>query len=107
MVSLKDVFALLIETGMMVSFTRAGYLLGNSPGTKVVFAVLAFVLLAVFWGMTLSPKATYPFRESTSVFVKAILFAIAAGLFYKSGWPAVSVLFALASLVYFTLPRSF
>ena len=82
-----------LELWALVAFGLWGVLLGPTPVSRVALGVGAPLLIAVFWGTFLSPKAARPLSPMGAPWAKLAVFALAAVALWVTGHTAQSVVF--------------
>ncbi len=76
----------LLELVAFAAFSYWGYHINAGAAEKIIFAILTPLVVATFWGVFLSPKASLPiFSFPLRTSFKLALFIIASGALYASG----------------------
>ena len=68
----------LIELVMLWSIGLWGFQMGTSPVLKWLLALGLPLMVAVFWGMFMAPRALYPLSDGVHLFMQIVLFGLAA-----------------------------
>ncbi|WP_336785713.1 YrdB family protein [Paenibacillus sp. MMO-177] len=90
----------LLELAAFVVFGYWGYQLQSDKPISILLAVVTPLVLAVLWGMFLSPKATvaifsYPVRTA----LKLVVFLAASGALYSTGREKLGLAFLIVSVI--------
>ncbi|WP_041613465.1 YrdB family protein [Paenibacillus sp. JDR-2] len=90
----------LLELVAFIVFGYWGYHLQSVRIISILLAVAAPLVLAVLWGMFLSPKASvaifsYPVRTA----LKLVVFLAASGALYSTGHEKLSLAFLIISVL--------
>lgn len=84
--------AFVLEAVAWVTLARWGWQTGNSASVRWALALLAPLAFMVFWGLFLSPKATFTLPVNLKSSLQLLVFALAA----CAAWPVWGRPFALA-----------
>ncbi|GGJ46359.1 YrdB family protein [Deinococcus roseus] len=68
----------LIELVMLWSIGLWGFQMGTTPILKWLLGIGLPLLVAVFWGTFMAPKALYPLSDGLHLFMQIVLFGLAA-----------------------------
>lgn len=88
MIIIKNANLLLIFLVEMAALGILGYwgfITGNNMIIKVCLGIGSPLLFAVFWGIFLAPKASFPLNPVLAYTIKFILFLLVAYVFYLTG----------------------
>ena len=85
----------LLELCMLGVVAYWGFETGDGAAMQVLLGVGVPVLMAVVWGMFISPKASVPLRPVPWVALQAVLFGLAAVALATFASPALAVAFLL------------
>ena len=98
--------AFLLELAMLVIYGYFGYRL-LPAGTPAVFniglAILLPVVLAVFWGFRLAPKAVKRFKMPGLLIAKVMIFGAGTVMLWRLGNTSLAVVAAVVSAVHLGL----
>lgn len=75
----------LLELCMLAAVGYWGFKMHSTWTMKIILGIGLPLLIAVIWGMFVSPKATYPLNGLTRLSVELILFGSGALALYASG----------------------
>jgi len=91
--------AFLLELCALAAFAWWGYQVGQGTPTKIALAAGVPLVVAVFWGLFVAPRA--PFRTTPAVkFALALaVFALAAVALYVTGLQTFALIFVIAALL--------
>lgn len=97
--TLNLALAFFIELAMLIAIGYWGFQLKQGLFLRILAGIGLPVLVAVAWGVFLSPKAMVPLAEPFKAIAKLLLFGLAAYLLYLAGSTRWSLIFAIAVLV--------
>lgn len=89
----------LLELCALAALGYWGYHTGPSTPTKIGLAIGAPVLMAVFWGAFLAPKAAVPLAAPLSLALKLLVFGLAAAALALAGQRTLAGILAVAVIV--------
>jgi Protein of unknown function (DUF2568) len=89
----------LLELCALAAFGYWGFKTGSSPFLKGLLGIGVPLLVAVFWGVFLSPKAVVALTKPLKTFLQLLVFALAAAALYSSGKPVLAFVFGLAVVI--------
>lgn len=90
----------LLELCAMVAFGYWGYHIQVGVFLRIILAVAVPLIVAILWGMLLSPKASFPiFSYPVRNALKLIVFAGASAALYASGLGILGIIFLALSLL--------
>lgn len=99
MQNLNLTLALILEVVAFLSFAAVGFLLPVDTWLQIACVVFLFLLLILFWGRFMSPRAPKKVSLALYYLFKFVIFAIAAfALFYLFG-QSESIVFFVASFL--------
>jgi hypothetical protein len=75
----------LLELCMLAAIGYWGFKTGSGVAMKLILGIGLPLLIAVVWGLFLSPKATHPLRGLSRELVELILFGSGAVALWTSG----------------------
>lgn len=101
MVAFNLALAFGLELAALVAFGMWGYSLGPNLFLRVVLATALPLLVAVLWGIFLSPRATVPLEPALKYALRLMVFALAALALIATRHPLSAAVFA--GLVAFNL----
>lgn len=95
-----------LELVALVAFGLWGVRFGQNALTQTLFGVGTPLLIAVFWGTFLSPKAAVKLSPLLESGLKLVVFTLAAAALSATGYAALGAVFgALAAVITFGLYR--
>lgn len=77
-----------LELCMLTAYGWCGYHSGVGTMKGVLLAIILPLVVAIAWGLFLSPKAKVKLHIGTRVVMELILFGVAAWLLYNAGMVA-------------------
>lgn len=83
-----------LELAALAAFGLWGVQTGGSTFSRVLLGAGAPLLLALFWGLLLSPKAPVTLPAPLKLLLKLGVFALAAAAFYSTERPLTAAVFA-------------
>jgi hypothetical protein len=92
----------LMELGIIIAAGSWGYFAGQSPGMKLLLAVVIPALLFGFWG-TVDFRQCGPISEILRLTQELIISGLAAFAWYAAGEHTLGLILAVTSLVHHTL----
>ncbi len=98
---LKPLFltiAFLLEIGMLIAFFMWGFRQGSAVAIKYAYGIGAALLLAVFWGVFMSPKASFKIGFALKMAIEIVLFAAAVFMSYQIGYKKSAIFFGIATV---------
>ena len=99
MLALNLTLAFGLELAALTSFGLWGASLGSTPASRVALGVGAPLLIAIFWGTFLSPKAAVPLSLPYQLSLKLTVFALATTALFATRRPVTgTILGSLAVL---------
>jgi hypothetical protein len=91
--------AFLLEVCALAAFAWWGYQTGQGTLAKIVLAIGAPLLGAVFWGIFVAPRATFQTTPTVKFALALIVFALATVALYVTGLQTLALIFVIAALV--------
>lgn len=91
--------AFLLELCALAALGFWGFRTGQSFFMKLVLGLGLPLVVAIFWGAFLAPKAAVAVSEPLHTILELLVFALAAVLLYVSGQPGPAWIFGLAVVV--------
>jgi hypothetical protein len=89
----------LLELAALFSYGFWGFHLERGWIVKILFGIGTPLVVAVLWGMFVSPKATYPVSIPLKILIQSAVFLGAAIALYSSGQRNAAILFANVALL--------
>jgi hypothetical protein len=89
----------LLELCALAALGYWGYHTGQSTPAKLGLAIGAPLLMAVFWGAFLAPKAAVPLAEPLKLALKLVVFGLAVAALAAAGPRTLAGIFAVAVIV--------
>lgn len=102
MTSIKYVnlgLAFLLELVALGAFGYWGFRTGGTLPVKILLSLGSMVLLTLFWGVFVAPKAVIATSQSVHHLLAMIVFTLAAWVLYATGHPRWAVIFILVSIL--------
>lgn len=88
-----------VEVAALLSFGYWGYHLDAGWMIRILTAIGLPVLVAIFWGMFVAPKASIPVSPPVCAALQIIVFALAAAALYFSGRTEWALIFGIVALI--------
>ncbi|MGG3641555.1 YrdB family protein [Bacillus gobiensis] len=89
----------LLELSALAAFVYWGFQLDKGLAVKLIVGIGTPLLVAIFWGMFVSPKATIPVSVPIGILLKLVIFGAAAAALYFAGQKTLAIIFFIAVLV--------
>ncbi|MGV3464002.1 MAG: YrdB family protein [Heyndrickxia sp.] len=89
----------LVELVALVAYSYWGFHKGNGIGIKLLLGVGTPLLVAFFWGLFLSPKATISVNLPLRILLKIIVFGLASFAVYTTGKHTLAVIFLVIAII--------
>ncbi len=89
----------LLELAALASFAYWAARLDASRGVRILLAILAPIVAAVFWGSFVSPKARFSTGLAGQVGLGLVVFLAAAAALFARGHSTLAVAFACTAVV--------
>jgi len=86
--------AFLLELCMLAAFGEWGFKTGQNGISRIGLGIGVPILVAVFWGIFLSPRATVQLSKAIQWILQVVLFGGAASALASSGHSGLAWLFA-------------
>jgi hypothetical protein len=93
----------LLELGALISFGYWGFQLGHGGIAKIALGIGMPLIVAVFWGTFVAPKAAIPVSIPVRIMLQLLVFGSAAAALYASGHPKLAAAFFVIALIELTL----
>ena len=90
--------AFALELAALAAFAWWGYQTGNSGLAKVGLAIGAPLLVAVFWGLFVAPRAVFPTAPAVKFALALVVFGIATLVLFATGQTALAWVFLIAAV---------
>ncbi len=84
---------------MLAALAYWGFRSGQGTLRHIVLGIGAPLLAAVYWGLFISPKATFSLGTPIKLILEIVVFALAIAALYASGQHLLSLIFAIAAIV--------
>ncbi|WP_170138882.1 YrdB family protein [Oceanobacillus chungangensis] len=88
-----------LEVAGLIAFFYWGFHLDRGLFFKFLFGVGTPVLVAIFWGLYLAPKASYPVTDPMFSILQIMVFSLAAAALHFSGKSILGVTFLITVLL--------
>lgn len=89
----------LFELIMLAAFSYWGFYQAKGQLLKVVFSIVTPVLIAIFWGMLLAPKAIFIIPIPLKLLLQFLVFLLAALAFYSTGKTTTAIVFFVSIVI--------
>lgn len=89
----------LLELCALAAFSYWGFHMDRGWIIKLLFGIGTPLLIAIFWGTFIAPKASYPVSTSVRIILQLIIFALAVAALYFSGKSKLAVIFGVVVLI--------
>ncbi|WP_052702937.1 YrdB family protein [Paenibacillus beijingensis] len=89
----------LLELSALAAFGYWGFQTGNGQLLKIVLGIGTPLLVAVFWGMVVSPKASFPVPVPVRSLLQLLVFSLAALALYASARQTLAVAFLIVAVI--------
>ena len=91
--------AFLLELVMLAAFAWWGYQTGQGTQWQIALAVGAPLLIAVFWGLFVAPRATFQTTPAVKFALALAVFALVAVALYVTGQQTLALIFVVLALL--------
>jgi hypothetical protein len=91
--------AFLLELAMLVAFGWWGYQTGQGTQWQITLAIGAPLVVAIFWGLVVAPRAALRTPPSVKFALALAVFALAAVALYVTGQQALALTFVVLALL--------
>jgi len=88
-----------LELCMLAALAYWGFRNGDGTLRHVIVGIGAPLLAAIFWGLFLSPKATFTLALPVKLAFEIVVFALAIVALYASGQHLLAIIFAIVAIV--------
>ncbi|HEX7103777.1 MAG TPA: YrdB family protein [Nitrolancea sp.] len=88
-----------LELCMLAALAYGGFRNGNGTLRHVVLGIGAPLLAAIYWGLFLSPKATFRLPLLVRLTFEIVVFGLAIVALYASGQHLLAIIFAIVAIV--------
>jgi ABC-type amino acid transport system permease subunit len=89
----------LMELCGLAAFSYWGFHMNRGLLLYISFGIGTPLLVAIFWGTFIAPKASYPVSIPVRIVLQLIIFAFAVAALYFSGKTKLAVLFGIVVLI--------
>ena len=89
----------LLELCALAALGYWGYQIGPSTPAKIGLAAGAPLLMAIFWGTFVAPKAVVPVSRPVHLLLQILVFGLAAAGLAAAGQRTLAIVFAAAVVV--------
>ncbi|OZB98477.1 YrdB family protein [Paenibacillus sp. XY044] len=96
---LIDLIFFLMELCALAAFCLWGFKLDTALWIRIVAGIGAPVVVAVFWGMYVAPKATFPVTLPVRALLQLIVFGLAAAALYGSGFRTAALIYGVIVII--------
>jgi len=91
--NLNSALRFLLELAALASFCYWGVQQGDSTAAKIVLGVGAPVVMAIIWGLLVSPKARFEIPSIPKFVLGIVILALAAVALSNAGYPGLAIAF--------------
>ena len=98
MLPLLLTLAFILELVAFVSFSALSFVFDSSSPMKILFASVSFILLIIFWGLYMSPRATKKLGPTNYYIAKLIIYSVSAFVIFSLIGGLASFVFVIAFL---------
>ena len=91
--------AFLLELCALAAFAWWGYQTGQGTLAKIALSVGAPLVVAVFWGLFVAPRAVIPLPPVWRSLLALIVFGAAAGALFVTGQTALAWIFLITAIL--------
>ncbi|TGA95684.1 DUF2568 domain-containing protein [Sporolactobacillus shoreae] len=99
--------AFFIELAALAAFSYWGFHLQGKIFLKWVVGIGVPAIVAVFWGVFLAPKASFPVGLPLRLLLKLIVFSASAWALYTAGQRQIALIFLITSVLIVVVTDSF
>jgi hypothetical protein len=89
----------ILEMCLLAALAYWGFRSGDGTLRHIVLGIGAPLLAAVYWGLFLSPKATFSLAPSLKLVLEIVVFALAIAALYASGQHVLAIIFAVVAII--------
>ena len=97
--SISLALAFILELCLLAALAYWGFKVGSSPLLKVVFGIGAPLLVAIFWGTFLSPKAAVRLSAPLRLALQVVVFVLGALALAAAGQPKLAWALGLVFII--------
>lgn len=94
-----DLIFFLMELCALAAFCLWGFKLDAALWIRIVAGIGSPVVVAIFWGMYVAPKATFPVTLPVRALLQLIVFGLAAAALYGSGYRTAAFIYAAVVII--------
>ena len=92
-------FLFLLELFGLLAFIYWGFHLNKGLLWRIIFGLGTPIVVAVFWGTFVAPKASYPVSIPVRTMLQLIVFGLAALALYATNKKTLAFIFVLATII--------
>lgn len=89
----------LVELAALGAFGYWGFHINAAWPAKIALGIGTPLLVAVFWGVFIAPKASIPVPAPVNIALKLAVFVLAAAALYAAGRSALAAAFLITALL--------
>lgn len=89
----------LLELAGLAAYGYWGFHADRGVAVKIALGIGVPLLVAVFWGIFLAPKASVPVPFALRLILKTIVFGLAAAALYAAGRGKLAISFAAITVI--------
>ncbi|WP_176330263.1 YrdB family protein [Oceanobacillus rekensis] len=98
-------FLFLFELAALAAFSYWGFNLDKALVTKIIFGIGTPLLITIFWGLFIAPKASHPVADPLRTILQILIFSLATTALYFSGKTTLAITFLIAVILNIFLVR--
>ncbi len=91
--------AFLLELAALAAFAWWGYQTGQGTLMKITLAIGAPLLVAVFWGLFVAPRARFSTTPTVKFVLALLVFGVATLALFVTGQTALALIFLIAAIL--------
>ncbi|WP_313893239.1 YrdB family protein [Psychrobacillus sp.] len=88
-----------MEICALAAFAFWGFHIDRGRFFKILFGIATPLIIAIFWGTFISPKATFPVTVPVRIILQFVIFAFAAAALYFSDKSLLALIFGVVVLI--------
>jgi hypothetical protein len=88
----------LLELGALAAFGYWGFTVNKAAVVKIVLGIGTPLLVAIFWGTFVSPKASIPVNVPIRLILQLVVFSASAAVLYLAGQTKLAVIFIVSAV---------
>lgn len=93
----------ILELCLLVAFGYWGFMAGYVPRLKIELAIGMPVVVVIFWGLFMAPKAVWRLPSPWHEIAEVVIFALGTIALFAAGQTTLAILFAVVFAINFVL----